>query len=63
LPLFAEVSSTEYADAQRCDRRRSTDISLLPKDRAIGLGVQVYLLKPFDVEELQHVVESYFRTV
>jgi len=31
--------------------------------RAIGLGAQAYLLKPFDVEELQHVVESYFRTV
>ena len=31
--------------------------------RAIGLGAQAYLLKPFDVEELQQVVESYFRTV
>ena len=30
--------------------------------RAIGLGAQAYLLKPFDVEELQQLVESYFRT-
>ncbi|HLZ36138.1 MAG TPA: response regulator, partial [Nitrospira sp.] len=31
--------------------------------RAIGLGAQAYLLKPFDVEELHQVMESWFRTV
>jgi signal transduction histidine kinase len=31
--------------------------------RAIGLGAQAYLLKPFDVDELQRVMESCFRTV
>jgi signal transduction histidine kinase len=31
--------------------------------RAIGLGAQAYLLKPFDVDELHHVMESCFRTV
>ncbi|WP_455243985.1 ATP-binding protein [Petrachloros mirabilis] len=30
--------------------------------RAIGKGAQAYLLKPFDVDELQRVVESWFRT-
>lgn len=30
--------------------------------RAIGYGAQAYLLKPFDVAELQSVVESWFRT-
>ncbi|HEX8749870.1 MAG TPA: ATP-binding protein [Nitrospira sp.] len=30
--------------------------------RAIGLGAQAYLLKPFDIEELQHVLDSCFRT-
>jgi signal transduction histidine kinase len=31
--------------------------------RAIGLGAQAYLLKPFNIEELQKVMESWFRTV
>ena len=31
--------------------------------RAIGLGAQAYLLKPFDVDELHQVMESCFRTV
>jgi signal transduction histidine kinase len=31
--------------------------------RAIGLGAQAYLLKPFDVEELQNVIASCFRTI
>ena len=31
--------------------------------RAIGFGAQAYLLKPFDVDELQQIVESWFRTV
>ena len=30
--------------------------------RAMSLGAQAYLLKPFDVEELRQVMESYFRT-
>lgn len=30
--------------------------------RAIGMGAQAYLLKPFDADELQRVVESWFRT-
>src|SRR5262245_53128239 len=30
--------------------------------RAIGLGAQAYLLKPFDIEELQRVLERCFRT-
>jgi DNA-binding response OmpR family regulator len=31
--------------------------------RAIGVGAQAYLLKPFDADELLQVVESWFRTV
>ena len=31
--------------------------------RAIGLGAQAYLLKPFDVDELHQVMELCFRTV
>jgi signal transduction histidine kinase len=31
--------------------------------RAIGVGAQAYLLKPFDVDELQQIVESWFRSV
>ena len=30
--------------------------------RAMSFGAQAYLLKPFDVEELRQVMESYFRT-
>ena len=30
--------------------------------QAITLGAQAYLLKPFDVEELQQVIASCFRT-
>jgi DNA-binding response OmpR family regulator len=30
--------------------------------RAIGLGAQAYLLKPFDADELRRVMESSFRT-
>jgi len=30
--------------------------------RAIGLGAQAYLLKPFDIQELQRVLERCFRT-
>jgi len=31
--------------------------------QAIGHGAQAFLLKPFDAEELRHIVESWFRTV
>ena len=31
--------------------------------QAIGLGAQAYLLKPFDGDELQQVMDSWFRTV
>jgi DNA-binding response OmpR family regulator len=30
--------------------------------RAMSLGAQAYLLKPFDVEELRQVMESFLRT-
>jgi len=30
---------------------------------AMGAGAQAYLLKPFDVDELQQIAESWFRTV
>ena len=29
--------------------------------RAIGMGAQAYLLKPFDVDELQRIAEHWFR--
>jgi len=29
----------------------------------MGAGAQAYLLKPFDVDELQQIAESWFRTV
>jgi DNA-binding response OmpR family regulator len=29
--------------------------------RAISMGAQAYLLKPFDVDELQRIVEYWFR--
>lgn len=31
--------------------------------QAIGIGAQAYLLKPFDADELQRVMDSWFRTV
>lgn len=31
--------------------------------RAIGMGAQAYLLKPFDVEELQRIANQWFRSV
>jgi len=31
--------------------------------RAISMGAQAYLLKPFDVEELRRIVSYWFRPV
>jgi DNA-binding response OmpR family regulator len=30
--------------------------------RAIGMGAQAYVLKPFDVDELQRVADYWFRS-
>ena len=29
--------------------------------RAIGMGAQAYVLKPFDIDELQRIVDCWFR--
>jgi DNA-binding response OmpR family regulator len=31
--------------------------------RAVGMGAQAYLLKPFDIDDLQRVADEWFRPV
>jgi len=70
LILDIGISSVDGLEVLRQIRRRDQQMPIImvtasgTKEtaiRAIGMGAQAYLLKPFDGEELQRVVDSWFK--